>query len=904
VDIFRYALLGCGAGAIYGLLAVGLVIIHRGSGVINFAQGAMGMVGTFIFFDLWTKTGLPYGFAFALGAVTSGAIGAVVQLLIMRPLRRSPPVTKLIATLGILTLLEQGMLHHFPTDPQIVKSILPVGTGHVFGVLVGEDRLLLLGISIVITAALYLLYRYTQFGRKTAAAAENPDAAAALGISANRIALLNWVIGGTLAGVAGILISPVTSLSITESTLFVVPALAAALVGGLDSFPLALLGGIVIGILQSLAARYVTAPGWSDAAPFALVIVVLLLRPRRQKVRAQGSVRLPRLGSGQVKARTFLPVLVVFLLLAQFTSANWQDATATTAGIGLVILSLVVVTGYSGQLSLAQFSFAGYGAWVSGRLAQSTHMPFLLAAAIGVVAALPLGLILGALCVRTRGATLAIATLGLAVTLESVVFNNTTYTGGVNGTIVENPHIFGLDVNAIEFPNRYAIMCVIAFTLGGLVVANVRRGRSGRRLISVRANERGAASLGIGVRSAKISAFGIASMLSSLGGILLAFRTPNIVYSNFSTLTSINVVGNAVVGGVGWIGGAAIGGTFTVGSYGTQALNLLGNGVASWLPLIGAVLVLINLILAPDGVAYMNWVSHGKLRELLRFPRPAPAPIDLPAEAAGRVAPATLVVRDLRVHFGGVRAVDGVSLEVKSGEIVGLIGPNGAGKTTFIDGLTGFVQTTSGSVTLGDKAMNGLSTVQRARSGLARSFQSLELFDDMTVLDNLRAGSEKRDALAFATDLIYPRKERLSPATVAAIKEFHLENCLLRLPAELPYGLRRLIAIARAVSMQPSVLLLDEPAAGLDAEQRKELTRLIKRLASDWGMGIVLVEHDVGMVLDASDRVYVIDFGIPIASGTPDEITQNAAVKLAYLGVGDDDEQLDDLTITRDVSTY
>jgi sulfate-transporting ATPase len=251
----------------------------------------------------------------------------------------------------------------------------------------------------------------------------------------------------------------------------------------------------------------------------------------------------------------------------------------------------------------------------------------------------------------------------------------------------------------------------------------------------------------------------------------------------------------------------------------------------------------------------------------------------------------TLTVSDLHVHFGGVRAVDGVSLEVHPGEIVGLIGPNGAGKTTLIDGLTGFVQMTSGSVRLGGSRLDSLSSVQRARRGMARSFQSLELFDDMTVLDNLRAASERRDALAYVTDPFVPRKELLSPATVAAIREFHLEGCLQELPSELPYGLRRLIAIARAVATQPSVLLLDEPAAGLDSEQRKELARLIRRLADDWRMGILLVEHDVEMVLNSSDRIYVIDFGHLIASGTPSEVAANPAVRAAYLGEATDDDE-------------
>jgi sulfate-transporting ATPase len=250
------------------------------------------------------------------------------------------------------------------------------------------------------------------------------------------------------------------------------------------------------------------------------------------------------------------------------------------------------------------------------------------------------------------------------------------------------------------------------------------------------------------------------------------------------------------------------------------------------------------------------------------------------------VRPETLEVRELSVAFGGVAAVRNVSLTVRPGEVVGLIGPNGAGKTTVIDAITGYVRYRGGSIALDGRSMDGLSASARARRGLTRSFQSLELFDDLSVMDNLLAASDHAGLAAYVTDVFWPRRTGLSDAAMAAIPEFDLARFLDQVPSDLPYGTRRLVGIARAVATSPSVLLLDEPAAGLDDRETAELADLIQRLARDWGMGILLVEHDVEMVMRVCDRVYALELGQLIAEGTPAEVRQNKRLIAAYLGSG------------------
>jgi ABC-type branched-subunit amino acid transport system ATPase component/ABC-type branched-subunit amino acid transport system permease subunit len=889
-EVIRFALLGFGIGALYALASQGLIVIYRGSGVLNFALGATGMAGVFLEWDLHVQHGWAFLPALVLGVAFSALIGVLVHLFIMRPLRRSSPLARIIATLGVLTTLQAIAILRYSSTPKFVLSELPTDVLHVHGsIVISADRLILLGIAAGLTVLLWALYRFTRFGLATSAVAENERAAAAIGWSPDRVAVANWALGSGLAGLAAILIAPIVTLQATVMTNLILAAIAAALVAQFRSFPWALAAGVAIGVAQTEVTRYVHQPGVGGSVPFLVIVVVLVLTGQALPLRDYFLQRLPSIGSGRIHWIGLTFAVGVGVLLFSTLSPLWTDALTVTLCVAFVLLSIVVLTGYTGQLSLAQYAMGGFGAWVAGRLVASQGTPFWLALIIGAAAAVPLGVLFAIPAVRTRGVNLAVVTLGLGTAVELILFRNPDYTGGIQGTQVGDAKLFGWNINSITHPARYGLFVLALLVLCTLVVSNIRRGRSGRRLIAVRTNERAAAALGISVPGAKLYAFGVAAAIAAIGGILLVFRLSSIDYTQFTNFTSLTDVGLTLLGGIGYLAGPVIGATLTSGGFNEQVLDSISGGIGKYIDLIGGVSIIVIVLLNQHGIAREQIAQIRMLRTVLgkRIPLLRPrerAPMAVRPTEIKRVAPRTLEVQDVTVRYGATTAVDAVSLQVRPGTITGLIGPNGAGKTSLIDAVTGFTRMSQGSLHLDGRDISHWSAARRARAGLGRSFQSLELFDDSTVMDNLRVASDPSDFRSYLLDLVWPVAPALPGEVVSAISEFGLQGDLERIVEDLPYGKRRLLAIARAVATQPSVLLLDEPAAGLGDAETKELAHLVRRLADDWGMAILLVEHDMTFVMSVCDDLVVLDFGRPIATGPPEAVRRDRAVISAYLG--------------------
>ncbi|MCU1454108.1 MAG: transporter related protein [Acidimicrobiales bacterium] len=917
-ELLRFALLGLGTGAMYALAALGIVLIYRGSGVVNFGQGAMGIAAAYVYYECHVVHGWPIAVAFLLGLLFSAGLGVLTQVLVMRPLRNASSLVRLVATLGVMLTLQAAALLRYGSTSRFVASALPDKVVKITPHLtISRDRLYLLAIAAVLTLVLSVVYRRTNFGRATSAVAENQRAASSLGWSPNLIATVNWGVGAALGGVAAMLIVPIVSLQVGILTSVTVYALAVALVAGLSSFGITLAAGLVLGVLQAWTIRYASSTvGLSDALPFVIIMIVLVVRGRGLPLRGSLLDRLPSVSSGRIRPVPLLVAAVLATAAILSVDPSWVNAITASLVMAIVLLSVVVLTGYAGQLSLGQFALAGAGAYICGRLDAAAGLPLPLAFVIAIACAVPIGIVFGLPALRTRGVNLAILTLGLGTAIGSVVFTNISLTGSSGFDSLKAVSIFGLDLSAVTHPERYALLVLGWFVLLALGVANLRRSRVGRRLVAIRTNERAAAALGISVLEGKLYAFVLSTAIASIGGILLAYESTSVTYSTFSNpFESINAVALAVIGGIGYLTGPLWGALLATGGLGGKiGESVFSANVVRYLPLFAGLVFIVMLLQDPDGLAE----AHVKmLRRLGRLgargkplidragrtlkrdrshPSATPAAPALSAVARPavqpftRVPPTDLSVTGLTVRFGGLLAVNEVSFEVSTGRVTGLIGANGAGKTTVIDALTGFTKPSAGRITLNGVALERQSATRRARQGISRSFQSLELFDDMTVEENLLTAAEPRDRASYLSALLGIGRRGLPDDVRAVVEEFELTGDLDRQVKDLPYAQRRLVAIARAVATRPSILMLDEPAAGLSDAESTELAHVVRRLVEQSGIGVLLIEHDMQFVMGLCDDVVVLDFGRVIAHGPPDAVRAHPAVLAAYLGEADEPE--------------
>jgi branched-chain amino acid transport system permease protein len=917
-QILLFCLLGLGSGALIAGIALGVVLTYRGSGIINLATGGVAMFAGYCFWALTTDLlHLATVPALLISLVIVLAVGAAIELVAFRPLRTAPPLAKLVSSLGVLLVLQASMLLAFGTTAQPEPNVLPQNTVKVLGAVIPVDRFILTGIVIVLAAALSALYRFTRFGLATRAASENEVVAMLGGLSPNRLSMVNTLLASAIAGGIGILAASITQLDPETLPLQIVPALAAALLAGFTSFGIACAAGIGLGIIGSLI-QYVTSlswfpqsggvalPGVYELVVFVLIVLFMYLRgaslPTRGELVEQRLPEAPRPRKLAVTAPVVAAVCAVALVVLPF---DFREALVNTMIGTLIALSLVVITGFVGQISVVQLTLAGVSGFTISHLAVNAGIAFPIAPLLGAGVALILGLITAASALRVRGVSLAVVTLAAVVAITNFGFVNTTWGGGQTGSPVPEPRLLGLDLGPRaafrgldgNLPSPVFGWVVLAVTVAVCVLVGLlRRGSHGQRMLAVRSNERAAAAAAIDPRAVKFLAFGISSVIAGLAGALYAYNFSSVSADRFDPFTALSLIAFAYAGGITLISGAVFAGLISTQALFPYALDKWFGINGNWFLLFGGAILIITLIQNPEGVAGAFYkrthkrpavhppepqvdgglaaldiqpddIAAGALKRGMDAERAAAAGAVVPPDVrAGRVdvaatAPA-LAVRDLSVAFGGVHALQRVSLEVREGELVGLIGPNGAGKTTLIDAVTGFVPFT-GRVELDGEDISSLPAHQRARRGLARTWQNTDLFDDLEVGENVVVAGDAPHVL----DLV-----NLGWAGEA-------------MPDQLSEGSRKLVGVARALAGHPHLLCLDEPAAGLDARESEELGRTLRELA-DRGQSTLLIDHDMGLVLSICDRVVVLEFGRVIADGPPEAVRRDERVIAAYLGGG------------------
>jgi branched-chain amino acid transport system permease protein len=657
-DLLLFTLLGLGSGAFIAGLGLSAIISFRGAGVVNLATGAYAMLGAYVFYGLKTNGKLiippvTLGGAWAtvpallMALVVCAVLGALLDVIVFRRLRGSAPLAKLIATLGLLLTLQAVVLVRFGSNGQSAPAVLSQSTVKILGLPIPADRLLFSGVVILLAIALVVLYRFSSFGLSTRAAAESEDMAMRHGLSPDRLSLINSVLAATLAGGLGVLFAPASQLDNSTLALAIIPALAATLLARFSSFTIVTLAGFGMGIVQSVVVWLQTLswfptdggntlPGVSDLIFF--VIIALVMFSRGNPLPERGSIAERRLPDAPAARRILTPALVaaaVGVITLILFPADFRQAEINTLIAIVMCLSLVVITGFVGQVSLLQFALAGITALILTKLSAGSGIGFPFAPMIGIAVAVLVGLLTALPTLRIRGTGLVIVTLAGAVAASNFWLGNQSLGFNPLAGTVGSPTLLGLDLGPdAKFgigpggtPSPIFGFLCLAATLGcGVLVASLRRGELGRRMLAVRSNERAAAAAGISVRETKLVGYGVASLLAGIGGSLYAYSFQVADSSNYSVAVALSFIAFAYLGGITTVTGAVIGGLLS-----TEALIAyfiqrdLGLAANTQLIIAGAVLIL-TVVQNPDGIAGVLFRTFAKRRRRMGSLSSPPVP--------------------------------------------------------------------------------------------------------------------------------------------------------------------------------------------------------------------------------------------------------------------------------------
>lgn len=600
-------------------------------------------------------------------------------------------------------------------------------------------------------------------------------------------------------------------------------------------------------------------------------------------------------------ARRALPpiaAIVAAVLIPLQLGSVWAFIGGQVAAYTVAALSLVVLTGYAGQISLGQGAFLGVGAFAVGILSTRFGIPMWGAIPLAMVVSLPVSLIIGLPSLRLRGFQLAIATLAFAVAAQRWVF------GWVMGKLVgkgsagsdalriaiERPRPFGLDLRDDFLYYLFALAVTVTCVW---LVRNLSTGRTGRALFAVREGEVAASTLGINVQTQKLTAFAISGMLAALAGVLLGMNLYNAHGTSYHFFLSITLFSVAVLGGIRSVWGAVLGGLFFAVT--PELLNkvpLLDKpGIVDLVSGIGLVAF---MVAEPEGLigAFRSLgerVRPSRAQQVEKTAAPKTTSPETRRRSPSELGPPLLTIERISQRFGGIQALSKVDLEIPRGAVFGLIGPNGAGKTTLFNAISGLVAPQEGRIRFADQNLGSLPPHRRARLGISRSYQTIRLFPQLTVEENLLVALVPAFRANILDDFVRSPRTRAEEeqGRRRAREVLHLLDMehLARVPvSDLPFGHLKMTELARALVQRPKLLMLDEPAGGLDEDETRVLASAVVRIREEFETTVFLIEHDMELVMPICDLVAVLDFGELIASGTPDEIRRNPDVIAAYLG--------------------
>jgi len=926
--LLPFVILGITAGSVYGLTGTGLVLTYKTSGIFNFAQGAVATTGAYVFYilhdDVLHLPAIPTALicVFVVGPVLGLGMEAMA-----RRLADASATMKVVATVGLVLVVQGFFSATFGTLARTFPAWLPQRTFHIGGVFIGEDQMIITGIALAATVALFSFFRLTRLGLAMRGVVDNPELLDLGGTSPAAVRRWSWIIGSSFAVLAGVLLAPSLNLDATVLTLLVVQAFGAAAIGRFSSLPLTYVGGLVIGIIASVATKYVVTgsaalAGLPASIPFIVLFLVLIFTPRSKL--ADRRVSRPRpapvyAAPARVQLVGAVVLAVVLLAVPHLVNAGqlpyWSDGLSQV----VLFLSLGLLVRTSGQVSLCQAAFAAIGATTMGHLTAGFGLPWGAALLLAGLAAVPIGAFIAIPAIRLPGVFLALATFGFGITMQQMGYPLWIMFGSSSlGQAVNRPSFASGDI-------AYYYLVLVFAVIAGLLVMWLVRSRLGRLLRGMADSPVALATHGTSVVVTRVLVFCIAAFLAAVSGALFGGVVHSVTSSDFTAFSSLTLLALLVImpGREPWYAFAAGFSLVVLPSWIST-----GGTVGDWLNvLFGAAAVQVAIGLAPRNERLHRFLDRiGGRRpapattgpspeapepsETLESPQAPGAPVPaIPASAvavqaaangSGRAVPrrsrsgrhhpsaaAGLDLAHVTVRYGGHVAVNDVSLTAPVGRITGLIGPNGAGKTTLFNVASGLVRPAVGTARLHDADMSGLDPAARARQGLGRTFQKMELFDSLTTRENVSLGREAGQAGRRPwRHVAETRRDRQSrdAATEQAMALAGITDLADRPVAALSTGQRRLAELARCLAGEFDVLLLDEPSSGLDRAETERFGAVLTRVVAEREVGILLVEHDMALVMNICDYVHVLDFGTKIFEGTTADASSADTVRAAYLG--------------------
>jgi ABC-type branched-subunit amino acid transport system ATPase component/branched-subunit amino acid ABC-type transport system permease component len=908
-DLLPFIVIGLTTGSVYGLAATGLVLSYKTSGIFNFAYGAVAALAVFVFYWLHVQHGMAWPLAAVLSVLVLGPVMGLVLELLGRRLQNVNHTLQIAATIGLVlwivgigSLWLSNITNSFP-------SFLPTSTVGILGVNVEWEQIIVVIVSLLGSIGLYFFLQYVRLGRAMRAVVDDPALLAMVGDDPVRVRRWAWVISSTFACAAGLLIAPSLPIDATVLTLLVVQAFGAAAIGYFSSMPLVYVGGLVLGIGGALTTKYVNAVPWlinlPSGLPFIILIIVLLVTPRARLATRRFVTPISNPPSWQAPVRIRIGTGVLFVgFLCAIPALVGTNLTIYTSALVLVILllSLGLLVRTSRQVSLCQYAFAAIGAAAMGHFTSEFGIPWLVALVLAGLVAVPVGALVAIPAIRLSGVFLALATLGFGILLEQVFYDqNYMFSPTGNGIATSRP---ALNIGPLHAgtDTGYFFVVLLCVVIVAVVVILITESRLGRLLRAMGDSPLALESYGLSVNVTRVLVFCVSAYIAAISGALTAGLYHYALPSDFPSFNSLTLFALVIIVVVGdpWYAVIAAASITLIPVY------LTSNNITNYLNAIFG----IGAVLTPTFRDKIPGTPLAVRRFVERIGRPRPA---VRAEEIVSTTPDHsergddvarypraprsnstgdgLAIRDLSVRFGGVIAVNNVSFSAPLGTITGLIGPNGAGKTTIFNACSGLVSPTHGRISLFGEDVSSWSAAARARRGLGRTFQRVQLFETLSVRTNIELARECTIAGSNPIrHLISRRREEreISTAARSAVDLTGIEQLLDSPVKDLSTGQRRLVELTRVLAGPFDVVLLDEPSSGLDQNETRRLGDVLVRVVQERGVGLLLVEHDMSLVRQVCSNIYVLDFGNLIFEGSPEAMTQSEVVKVAYLGEGDD----------------